>query len=200
MTSQQAPALYFAWFAWESAWFLPNAETCTFDIEKAGRFTLEEINTLKKQHAYGKDGSTVSSVAVSDVFNDDGTPRLNRDFEVRYDDYVLWGYGSRDEHLDLNCRELLSPVMEQFANGPSIPFQLPDAKGRRKPQEYGRVRTWAWRLFQDMNWQVADSAEAAEKAARDYARRYMQSTRDCSMLLAMRHNRKVVNGIESLLQ
>lgn len=199
MTSSQAPVLYFAWFSWESAWFRPNAATCTFDIEEAGRFNLEEISALKKQHAYGKDGSTVTSVAVSDIFNDDGTPRLNRAFEVRYDDYVLWGYGSRDDHLELNSREMLSPVMEKFAGGPDIAFQLPDPKGRRKPQEYGRTRTWAWRLFKDMNWQIADSVEAAEKAARDYAHRFMLSTRDCSMLLAMRHNRMVVNGIENPL-
>lgn len=197
MTTSPVIPLFFAWYSPE-AWFKPNGTTTTYDIEEAGRFTAEEISALKKLYPYGKDFSSVSAKPVSDIFQADGTPHNDKVFEIRYDEFVLWGYGNQDEHIASERRVEISLAFEQASDGSKIAFSPPGARGRDTPQEYERCKTWAWRLSPGMGWQLADSVEDAEAAARRYAVQLVRHSQDCTLMLAIRHNRKVINVVENL--
>ncbi len=187
----------FAWYIPARAWLLADGESTTEDIELAARFSNDEVLALQERYP-GERYSMVMPKPVREVFDENGKSVYSSPaFEVCFDDWVMWNYGERTPGHDR-----VAPAqdrMEIAGRVISRSFKLPSPIGGKAPQEYERKRSWAWRLFRDDSWKLAESVEAAEAAARKQALEYMRSSgeHNCSMWLAIRHNCKVRNYFEN---
>ena len=184
----------FAWHIPSRAWFTADGESCTVDIEQAGQFTNDEVLELQAKYP-GERYSMVMPKLVREVFGEDGPFLGDSKFEVRYDEYVLWGYGERRVGYDR-----VSPSVTRMGSAKfklERPFKLPEGFGKpNDAREYERKTAWAWRLFQDDSWHLTDSVATAEAEARAAALAYLRQDggHDCSQWLAITHNRSVIDA------
>lgn len=189
--------LSFAWHCDLQEWIRQDCHTTTIDVDEAGRFTPEQILELQALLP-GPPYPRVMSKMVNDIFDKDGCKGPHVRLQLRYDDYVIWGYGDRKsvvEHVDV-----AKVVTEYF----TLDFELPKVReGYPAPREYERVRTWGWRFFWEgggggESWTIANSKDEAIAAAREDAITQMRSSghRHCNAWLAVKHNVEIIDAIE----
>lgn len=101
-------------------------------------------------------------------------------------EFILWGYGERDERYvgdmtGLGCHVAVAVThikLDRFDKPYEYHWKLPEHREGSSvspSQEYGRVRSWGWRITSEDyihsgSWYLAESREAAEEAAREYMR------------------------------
>lgn len=185
--------LSFAWYIPAEAWLKADGASTTEDIEDAGRFSPEELIELQQRYP-GERYSMVMANLVSAYFDKDGTPLHMPDFHLRYDDFVLWGYGP--DATTARAALAVSRINLVSTGRFEYPFELPESNNspEHAPQEYSRCRSWGWRFGQDGSWKLAASREEALIAAKKEALCNMRETgyHNCGEWLALKYNCKEV--------
>jgi hypothetical protein len=188
----ESDTLNFAWHVTSGAWLKGDGTDTTEDVEEAGQFPNSAILELQARNP-GPRFPLVMAKPVREVYDEAGPILGGCCFQLRYDEYVIWGRGPRLE----GC-ERVSPSAVTWTVGRLVTrraFTLPKFPDA---QEYERKTCWAWRLSLQDDWALADSADAAEADARKFALASMQETgaHDCSAWLAIKHNKKVTNALD----
>lgn len=182
-----------AWHRPLQGWLCTDEINVTVDVDDAGRFTPEQMVALLAKYP-GEQFPLVSAKLLSEIYCEDGSPLAGVRLQLVYDEFVLWGAGPRENE----CFHEVSRA-ETRSGRLTWKFSLPeDTAYRPAPQEYARVKSWAWRMLYGndcagQEWTLAVSQEAALASARDNAVSLMRSngSHECGAYLATKHKIEV---------
>lgn len=176
------------WHVASESWLKQDGVSFTEDVEEAGKFSQDELATLRKQHNGPRYPSLVPKF-WKEVLAEKASTENDFKLELVEDEFVLWGYGDLVYGDYLHVDRARTHITDDF----SIDFELPkEGNHMGEPREFQRRMSWAWRFTNGSggnNWKLANSKEAALDDAKEVALKNMRSTgyRNCLQWLAYKN-------------